>query len=46
MSDENLLQIGDVRGYNRDFLKLFGFGLYGVDYAADVPTEVPIEGLS
>ena len=40
------LQIGDVKGYNSDFLKLFGFGLSGVDYNADVPTDVPIAGLS
>ncbi len=45
VANENILQIGDVKGYNTDFLKLFGFGLYGVDYEADVPTEVPIEGL-
>ncbi len=46
VSSENILQIGDVKGYNNDFLKLFGFGLHGVDYEADVPTVVPIDGLS
>ena len=45
VANENVLQIGDVKGYNSDFLKLFGFGLKGVDYNADVPTDVPIEGL-
>ena len=45
VSTENVRQIGDVKGYNYDFLKLFGFGLYGVDYEADVPVEIPIEGL-
>jgi enoyl-[acyl-carrier protein] reductase/trans-2-enoyl-CoA reductase (NAD+) len=46
VANENVLQIGDVKGYNSDFLKLFGFGLNGVDYNADVPTDVPITGLS
>jgi len=46
VSDENILQIGDVKGYNNDFLRLFGFGLNGVDYHADVATQVPIAGLN
>jgi enoyl-[acyl-carrier protein] reductase / trans-2-enoyl-CoA reductase (NAD+) len=46
VSDENILEISDVQGYNSDFLKLFGFGLSGVDYNADVPSHVPISGLS
>ena len=46
VANENLYQIRDVKGYNSDFLKLFGFGLKGVDYNADVPTDIPIAGLS
>lgn len=46
VADENLSRIADVKGYNSDFLKLFGFGLSGVDYNADVPIDVPIAGLS
>jgi len=46
VANENLLQVGDVKGYNSDFFKLFGFGLSGVDYNADVPADVPIAGLS
>ena len=42
IADSNLSQISDVKGYNDDFLKLFGFGLKGVDYNADVNPEVPI----
>ncbi|MDE2028334.1 MAG: trans-2-enoyl-CoA reductase family protein [Candidatus Omnitrophica bacterium] len=45
VGNENLSQIADVEGYNKDFLKLFGFGLNGVDYEADVPTQIPIAGL-
>ncbi len=43
VSDANVHQIGDVEGYNKDFLKLFGFGLAGVDYNADVNPEVPLQ---
>lgn len=46
VSDGNVSQIADVEGYNKDFLKLFGFGLKGVDYEADVASDVPIEGIS
>ena len=33
---ENLAEIADVDGYERDFLRIFGFGVEGVDYAAEV----------
>jgi enoyl-[acyl-carrier protein] reductase/trans-2-enoyl-CoA reductase (NAD+) len=46
VANDNLSQIADVKGYNSDFLKLFGFGLNGVDYNADVSTQVPIAGIS
>lgn len=36
VSEENIHAIADIEGYNKDFLKLFGFGLTGVDYAEDV----------
>jgi enoyl-[acyl-carrier protein] reductase/trans-2-enoyl-CoA reductase (NAD+) len=42
VSDQDLMQVADVKGYNSDFLKLFGFGLPGVDYKADVNPEVPL----
>jgi len=42
LTAENLAQYADVDGYHKDFLKLFGFGLDGVDYAADVLVDVPI----
>ena len=37
---ENLDEISDYAGYRRDFLKLFGFGLEGVDYEADIDPVV------
>ena len=36
VTSENLEEVTDWAGYQSDFLKLFGFGLPGVDYEADV----------
>jgi enoyl-[acyl-carrier protein] reductase/trans-2-enoyl-CoA reductase (NAD+) len=33
---ENLDELGDLAGFRSDFLKLFGFGMEGVDYDADL----------
>ncbi len=35
VSTENLAEVSDIVGYRAEFLKLFGFGLPGVDYEAD-----------
>jgi len=32
----NLPELGDLAGFRADFLKIFGFGIQGVDYDADV----------
>jgi enoyl-[acyl-carrier protein] reductase / trans-2-enoyl-CoA reductase (NAD+) len=37
VTTENLKEISDFEGYRKEFLKLFGFGLPGVDY------EVPVD---
>ncbi len=42
---ENLTAIGDLAGYKSDFLNLFGFGIDGVDYAAEANEMVEIPGL-
>jgi len=36
VTTENLAQLADFDGYNSEFLRLFGFGVAGVDYGADV----------
>lgn len=36
INTENLEQLSDFVGYRQEFLKLFGFGLGGVDYDADI----------
>ena len=45
VSSENLYQLTDFAGYKSEFLRLFGFGIDGVDYAADVSPDVPIPNI-
>ncbi len=45
VTTENLESISDIQGYRTEFLKLFGFGLPGVDYAKEVDPVVEIESL-
>ena len=45
VTDANLEQLADLQAYKREFLRLFGFGIDGVDYEADVATEVAITPL-
>ena len=45
ISHANLLEHADVEGYQVEFLKLFGFGLEGVNYDADVDIDIPISEL-
>ena len=45
VNTDNLRQIADFDGYQAGFLKLFGFGLSGVDYTADVDTAVKVPSL-
>ncbi|WP_394388124.1 enoyl-ACP reductase FabV [Shewanella woodyi] len=40
VTTENLSELTDYREYKDEFLKLFGFGVEGVDYDADVNPEV------
>jgi enoyl-[acyl-carrier protein] reductase/trans-2-enoyl-CoA reductase (NAD+) len=39
VTTENGAELGDFQGYRTDFLRLFGFAIVGVDYAADVPED-------
>ncbi|RTL34953.1 MAG: trans-2-enoyl-CoA reductase family protein [Candidatus Melainabacteria bacterium] len=40
VTSENLNEISDFEGYKTEFLKLFGFGLPGVDYEKEVDPAV------
>ena len=42
---ENLSEIGDLEGYRKDFLNLFGFDFEGVDYKADTDEMVSIPSI-
>jgi enoyl-[acyl-carrier protein] reductase/trans-2-enoyl-CoA reductase (NAD+) len=39
VTTDNLSEISDFSGYKKEFLRLFGFGLEGVDYEAETNTE-------
>ena len=36
VTTDNLSQLSDFAGFREEFLKIFGFGVEGVDYDADV----------
>lgn len=40
VTEDNLFELSDYKGYQADFLKLFGFGIEGIDYDADVSPMV------
>ena len=42
---DNLKTLADFDGYRQEFLQLFGFGIEGVDYDAEVGPEVSIPQL-
>ncbi len=46
VNTENLSELTDYAGYQGEFLKLFGFGIPGIDYDKEVDIEVPIESLA
>ena len=45
VTTENLGELSDFAGYKKDFLRLFGFEVPGVDYEADVDPVVEIPNL-
>lgn len=46
VESSNLDELGDFSGYQENFLRLFGFGLPGVDYDADVNPVVDMPSLT
>lgn len=46
VNTENFAELGDFEGYQSSFLRLFGFGLAGVDYDADVDVNVRVPSLA
>ena len=45
VNTENLGELGDLAGYQSSFLRLFGFGLSGVDYDADTDTSIRVPSI-
>ena len=45
INTDNLKTLADFEGYRQEFLQLFGFGVMGVDYDAEVNPEVSIAQL-
>ncbi|UYM17271.1 enoyl-ACP reductase FabV [Endozoicomonas euniceicola] len=43
LTNENLSELTDYRQYKEEFLSLFGFGLEGIDYEADVNPVVEFD---
>ncbi len=43
VNTDNVREIADLKGYEEDFLRLFGFGLQGVDYNADVEIDLKLK---
>lgn len=46
VSNENFSEIADFKGYQEEFLKLFGFGIKGVDYQAETDPATTIPSLA
>jgi enoyl-[acyl-carrier protein] reductase/trans-2-enoyl-CoA reductase (NAD+) len=46
ITTENLFELTDYKEYKEEFVQLFGFGIDGVDYDADVDTVVEFDCLS
>ncbi|MGM8891903.1 enoyl-ACP reductase FabV, partial [Psychrobacter sp. 1Y1] len=46
VTTENLSELTDYREYKEEFLKLFGFGIEGIDYEADVNPNVEFDVVS
>lgn len=46
VTTENLTELSDFAGYQSSFLRLFGFGLAGIDYTAETDTGRPVPSLA
>ncbi|MCY1560540.1 Enoyl-[acyl-carrier-protein] reductase [NADH] [compost metagenome] len=45
VTSQNVHELTDLAGYKAEFLRLFGFGIEGVDYESDVNPDVGIPNL-
>lgn len=42
VTTDNLEAVTDIKGYRQEFLRLFGFGLPGIDYDAEIEPHMPM----
>ena len=42
---DRIAELADLDGYRNEFLRLFGFGLPGIDYAADADPDIAIPSI-
>lgn len=45
VSQDNVKEVADIDGYWKEFYEIFGFGIDGVDYDADISVQVEIPSL-
>lgn len=45
VSNDNVAELADIEAYRREFLRLFGFGIAGIDYDGEVDPVVAISPL-
>jgi len=45
VNTENLRDLSDFDGYQAEFLRLFGFGIDGINYEAEVDTDVAVPSI-
>lgn len=43
VNTDNLGEVSDIEGYRKEFFRLFGFDMEGVDYEADVNEQVELD---
>lgn len=45
VSEDNIKEVADIEGYWKEFYEIFGFGIEGVDYDADVDIQAGIPSI-
>lgn len=45
VNSDNIESLTDLHGYQKDFYRLFGFGMDGINYNAETEADIPIRSL-
>ncbi|MCH9756901.1 MAG: hypothetical protein K0U37_06910 [Gammaproteobacteria bacterium] len=46
VTTDNLMQLSDLKGYQDEFYRLFGFNIPGIDYSASINPNRTIASIS